>query len=146
MMGNTRFSSSGYGSRKTIDVIIHMGNPFLIQIIVTFLKIAIVAAVRVAAEEGYQCFRKGSVSKHNFKQTFTKICKEGAYWGTIAAVYIVMVFLVEMFLGVSDWKNSMLAGALTGASISIYKDSSRDKVVVDAITGGAIATAAEFLN
>lgn len=40
----------------------------------------------------------------------------------------------------------MLGGALTGAIISAASNKSKDKIVVDAITGGAIATAAEFLN
>ena len=43
-------------------------------------------------------------------------------------------------------KNAMLGGALTGAIISAASSNSKDKIVVDAITGGAVATAAEFLN
>ena len=40
----------------------------------------------------------------------------------------------------------MIGGALTGAVISAATNSDKDRIVVDAITGGAIATAAEFLN
>lgn len=43
-------------------------------------------------------------------------------------------------------KNALIGGAITGAVISTASNDSRDKVVVNAITGGAIATAAEFLN
>lgn len=43
-------------------------------------------------------------------------------------------------------KNAMIGGALTGAIISAATSSDKDRIVVDAITGGAIATAAEFLN
>jgi hypothetical protein len=47
-------------------------------------------------------------------------------------------------------KNAMiggvLTGALTGALLSAAGHNNKDKIVVDAITGGAIATAAEFLN
>jgi hypothetical protein len=39
-----------------------------------------------------------------------------------------------------------LTGAITGALISAAGHNNKDKVVVDAITGAAIATAAEFLN
>lgn len=35
---------------------------------------------------------------------------------------------------------------MTGAVISAATSSHKDRIVVDAITGGAIATAAEFLN
>lgn len=40
----------------------------------------------------------------------------------------------------------MIGGALTGAMISAARNDSKDKIVVDAITAAAIATAAEFLN
>lgn len=40
----------------------------------------------------------------------------------------------------------MIGGALTGAVISAATSSDKDRILVDAITGGAIATAAEFLN
>lgn len=40
----------------------------------------------------------------------------------------------------------MIGGAVTGALVSAACNSHRDKIVIDAITGGAIATAAEFIN
>lgn len=40
----------------------------------------------------------------------------------------------------------MLGGALTGAIVSAASNHNKDKVLIDAITGGAVATAAEFLN
>lgn len=43
-------------------------------------------------------------------------------------------------------KNAMLGGALTGAIVSAASNHNKDKVLIDAITGGAVATAAEFLN
>lgn len=43
-------------------------------------------------------------------------------------------------------KNAIIGGALTGALISAASNNKRDKIVTDAITGGAVATAAEFLN
>lgn len=43
-------------------------------------------------------------------------------------------------------KNAMLAGAATGAVISAATNKGKDKVVVDAIMGGALATASQFLN
>lgn len=43
-------------------------------------------------------------------------------------------------------KNAMIGGALTGAIVSAASSSKGDKIIMDAITGGAVATAAEFLN
>lgn len=44
-------------------------------------------------------------------------------------------------------KNALLGGALTGAALSLTEPNPRsDRVVRGAITGGAIATAAEFLR
>lgn len=74
------------------------------------------------------------------------MCKEAAYWGTVAGVYVGMEYGAERIRGTRDWKNAMLGGALTGAIMSSACKNSRDKIVVGAITGGAIATAAEFLN
>ena len=43
-------------------------------------------------------------------------------------------------------KNAMIGGALTGALVSAASNNNRDKIVMDAMTGGAVATASEFLN
>lgn len=43
-------------------------------------------------------------------------------------------------------KNALIGGAITGAVISAASNNNKDKVMVDAITGGAIATAAKFLS
>ncbi|KAF8395121.1 hypothetical protein HHK36_019062 [Tetracentron sinense] len=87
-----------------------------------------------------------NVSNHNFEQSLKKMCKEGAYWGTITGVYVGVEYRMERIRGTRDWKNAMLGGALTGALISAASNSNREKIVTDAITGSAIATAAEFLN
>jgi len=44
-------------------------------------------------------------------------------------------------------KNALISGAVTGAAMSFSDNHySRDKMIKDAITGGAIATAAEFIR
>lgn len=43
-------------------------------------------------------------------------------------------------------KNAMLAGAATGALVSAATNKGNDKIVLDAIMGGALATASQFLN
>ncbi|RWR95421.1 outer envelope pore protein 16, chloroplastic [Cinnamomum micranthum f. kanehirae] len=141
-----RSSFSGGIASPKVDVMIDMGNPFLNLTLDGFLKIGTVGALRVAAEETYHCVQKGSISSHKFEHTLKKMCKEGAYWGTVAGVYVGMEYGAERVRGTRDWKNALIGGAITGAVISAASNDSRDKVVVNAITGGAIATAAEFLN
>lgn len=52
---------------------------------------------------------------------------------------IILPYLVQ--------KNALLGGALTGAALSLTEANPRsDRIVRGAITGGAIATAAEFLR
>ncbi|GMY39386.1 Outer envelope pore protein 16, chloroplastic [Fagus crenata] len=143
-MPRSRFSGSL--STPKVDVAIDMGNPLLNLTVDGFLKIGTVAATRVVAEDAYHVLRKGSISRNSLEHTLKKMCKEGAYWGTVAGVYVGTEYGVERIRGTSDWKNAMIGGAVTGALISAASNNGRDKVVTDAITGGAIATAAVFLN
>ncbi|KAK4351550.1 hypothetical protein RND71_030863 [Anisodus tanguticus] len=172
-MPRSRFSGSLVSPK--LDVVIDMGNPFLNHTVDAFLKIGTVAATKVVAEESYEIVKRvadlvgnpelfycfdpmitdfqfssfsyyGSVSSHNFEKSLKKMCKEGAYWGTVAGVYAGMEYGAERIRGTRDWKNAMIGGALTGALVSAASNNNRDKIVMDAITGGAVATAAEFLN
>ncbi|CAI9778768.1 unnamed protein product [Fraxinus pennsylvanica] len=141
-----RSTFSGSVTSPKVDIIVDLGNPFLNLTVDGFLKIGTVAATKVAAEEAYSIVKRGSVSHHNFEHSLKKMCKEGAYWGTVAGVYVGMEYGFERIRGTRDWKNAMLGGALTGALISAACNNGRDKIVTDAIAGGAVATAAEFLN
>ncbi|XP_038707845.1 outer envelope pore protein 16, chloroplastic isoform X1 [Tripterygium wilfordii] len=134
-------------STPKVDVVIDMGNPFLNHTVDAFLKIGSVAATRAAAEDVYYIVKRpGNVSRHSMEHSLKKMCKEGAYWGTVAGVYAGMEYGAERIRGSRDWKNAMLGGALTGALISAASNDDKDKIVKAALTGGAIATAAEFLN
>ncbi|KAI8573873.1 hypothetical protein RHMOL_Rhmol01G0309200 [Rhododendron molle] len=121
----------------------------------------VVAVAKVAVEETYHMAKAGILTNHEMVkltyvnnsyfgvevlQKLKKMCKEGAYWGTVAGVYVGMEYGMGRVRGTRDWKNATLGGALTGALVSAASNNSRDKIVMDAITGGAIATAAEFLN
>lgn len=62
-----------------------------------------------------------------------------------------MPFIVNLsliFLLVFDvlQKNAMVGGAVTGALVSAASNGKKDNIAVDAITGAAIATAAQFIN
>ncbi|KAE8653245.1 outer envelope pore protein 16, chloroplastic [Cucumis sativus] len=136
----------GSSSTPKIDVVIDTGYPFLNLTVDGFLKIGSVAATRAAAEDAYFVVKNGAISSHKFENTLKKMCKEGAYWGAVAGAYVGMEYGVERIRGTRDWKNAMIGGALTGALVSAASNNNRDKVVIDAITGGAVATAAEFIN
>ncbi|KAG9158157.1 hypothetical protein Leryth_000302 [Lithospermum erythrorhizon] len=144
-MPHGRFAGSV--SSPKVDVFVDLGNPFLNLTFDGFLKIGTVAVAKAAAEEVYHVVKKGYtivkfICRHNLK----KMCKEGVYWGSVAGVYVGMEYGVAKIRGTRDWKNATLGGALTGAVISLAASNNGDKIVMDAIAGGAIATAAEFIN
>ncbi|WCJ20586.1 Outer envelope pore protein 16-1 chloroplastic [Euphorbia peplus] len=143
-MPHSRFGASL--SSPKVDVAIDMGHPLLNHTVDGFLKIGTVGAGRVLVEDAFHIVKKGSVSSKNFEHTLKKMCKEGAYWGSVAGVYVGMEYGMERIRGTRDWKNAMVGGALTGAIISAASNKGTNKVVTDAITGGAIATAATFLS
>ncbi|XP_024028082.1 outer envelope pore protein 16, chloroplastic [Morus notabilis] len=143
-MPSSRFS--GTLSSPKVDVSIDTGIPFINLTVDGFLKIGTIAATRVVAEDTYHIVKKGSVSRHNFEHTLKKMCKEGAYWGTVAGLYVGMEYGIGRIRGTRDWKNAMIGGAVTGALVSIATQNNKDKVLTDAITGSAVATAAEFIN
>ncbi|XP_006645400.1 outer envelope pore protein 16, chloroplastic-like isoform X1 [Oryza brachyantha] len=143
-MAHSGFSGSLTSPR--FDLAVDMGHPFLNRTVDGFIKIGAVGACKVAAEETFDCLQRGDVSQHKVERALKKMCKEGAYWGTIAGVYVGMEYGIERIRGHRDWKNAMLGGAVTGALVSAASNSHRQNVVKNAITGGAIATAAEFLN
>ncbi|XP_052187349.1 outer envelope pore protein 16, chloroplastic [Diospyros lotus] len=129
-----------------VDLIVDMGNPFLNLTVDGFLKIGTVAVAKTATEEAYHIVKTGSISQHKLENSLKKMCKEGAYWGTIAGVYVGMEYGMERIRGTRDWKNAMLGGTLTGALVSAASNNKGDKIVMDAITGGAVATAALIVN
>ncbi|KAA8549267.1 hypothetical protein F0562_000951 [Nyssa sinensis] len=141
-----RSSFSGSVSTPKLEVMVDMGNPLLNLTVDGFLKIGTVGVVKATAEETYHVLQKGNISHHKFEDSLKKMCKEGAYWGTAAGAYVGIEYGLERIRGTRDWKNAMIGGALTGALISTASKNGRDKIVMDAITGGAVATAAEFLN
>ncbi|CAL0321895.1 unnamed protein product [Lupinus luteus] len=137
---------SGSLSTPTVDVAIDMGNPFLNLTLDAFLKIGTVAATRAAAEDTFHVIQKGSISSKDFEKTLKKMCKEGAYWGTVAGVYVGLEYGVGRIRGRKDWKNATIGGAITGALVSAASNNKTESIAIDAITGAAVATAAEFIN
>ncbi|XP_034887403.1 outer envelope pore protein 16, chloroplastic [Populus alba] len=141
--------SSSFGASLAtpkLNVAIDTGNPFLNVTVDGFLKIGTVAATKSLAEDAYYVIKGGNFSGRKIEHSLKKMCKEGAYWGTVAGMYVGMEYGMERIRGTHDWKNVMLGGALTGALISAASNKNKDNIVIDAIAGGAIATASTFLN
>ncbi|XP_047056003.1 outer envelope pore protein 16, chloroplastic-like [Lolium rigidum] len=125
---------------------VDLGHPFLNRTADGFLKVGTVGACKVAAEETFHCLHKGDVSRHEVENALKKMCKEGAYWGSVAGVYVGVEYGVDRIRGHRDWKNAMIGGAVTGALVSAVNSNDRNHVVGNAITGAAIATAAHYLH
>ncbi|KAJ6964272.1 mitochondrial import inner membrane translocase subunit Tim17/Tim22/Tim23 family protein [Populus alba x Populus x berolinensis] len=141
--------SSSFGASLAtpkLNVAIDTGNPFLNVTVDGFLKIGTVAATKSLAEDAYYVIKGGNFSGRKIEHSLKKMCKEGAYWGTVAGMYVGMEYGMERIRGTHDWKNAMLGGALTGALMSAASNKNKDNIVIDAIAGGAIATASTFLN
>ncbi|XP_010510565.1 PREDICTED: outer envelope pore protein 16-1, chloroplastic-like [Camelina sativa] len=137
---------SGTVSTPKLSVAVDMGNPFLNLTVDAFLKIGAVGVTKSIAEDAYKAIDKGSLSKNTLENALKKLCAEGVYWGAAAGVYVGTEYGIERVRGTRDWKNAMLAGAATGAVLSAAGKKGKDTVVIDAILGGALATASQFLN
>ncbi|KAL5716691.1 hypothetical protein ACHQM5_009821 [Ranunculus cassubicifolius] len=150
------FSSS---PKPNMGIMIDTGNHLFNRIIDVFLVFALIAAARVVVLEAYHCLNHGfnfclceitlypklSSLDKSFKP-LNKMWKEGAYWGSIVALYVACLHVMGMITILGGWINAMLGGVLAGAVVSAAFDNRRDKIVEDAISGGAIAIAVQFLQ
>ncbi|KAK7861209.1 outer envelope pore protein 16-2 [Quercus suber] len=67
--------------------------------------------------------------------------------GLAAGVYSGLTYGLKEARGSHDWKNSAVAGAITGMALALTsEDSSHEQIVQCAITGAAISTAANLLT
>lgn len=58
-----------------------------------------------------------------------------------------MLIISQQVFVSSIWqKNTLIAGAVTGAVMSAVNKNNKDKILTDAIVGGAVATAASFVR
>ncbi|KAL6186044.1 hypothetical protein ACLB2K_042166 [Fragaria x ananassa] len=73
--------------------------------------------------------------------------KESLQWGLAAGVYSGLTYGLKEARGAHDWKNSAVAGAITGVALALTSDcSSHEQIVQCAITGAAISSAANLLS
>ncbi|XP_024532204.1 outer envelope pore protein 16, chloroplastic [Selaginella moellendorffii] len=130
-----------------VDVLIDMGHPLLNRIVDGFIKVGGTGALHAAAQESMRYVSQESANKRSLEKSVNQMGKECLQWGMVAGIYSGMTYTMQEARGVHDWKNALLGGALTGAALSLTDSNvTHERVISSAITGGAIATAAEFLR
>ncbi|KAG6759768.1 hypothetical protein POTOM_036257 [Populus tomentosa] len=88
----------------------------------------------------------GETNRKSLEALVRNTGKESLQWGLAAGVYSGLTYGLRESRGVHDWKNSAVAGAITGVALALTADDkSHEQIVQCAITGAAISTAANLL-
>ncbi|KAJ4722043.1 outer envelope pore protein 16-2, chloroplastic [Melia azedarach] len=143
-----------------------LGHPLLNRIAESFVKAAGIGAVQAVSREAYFTTLdgndapdigggkkhhfpnlKGETSRKSLEALVKNTGKESLQWGMAAGIYSGLTYGLKEARGAHDWKNSAVAGAITGVALALTsEDSSHEQVVQCAITGAAITTAANLLT
>ncbi|KAM0947595.1 hypothetical protein DsansV1_C07g0069111 [Dioscorea sansibarensis] len=149
-----------------------LGHPLLNRIAHSFLKAAGIGATQAVAREAYltaiegagletgtvpdinsaakrQRFPdlRGENSRKSLEAMVKNTGKESFQWGLAAGMYSGLTYGLKEARGTHDWKNSAVAGAITGAALALTaEDASHEQIVQCAITGAALSTAANVLS
>ncbi|KAF3779742.1 Outer envelope pore protein 16-2 [Nymphaea thermarum] len=136
-----------------------LGHPLLNRIAESFVKAAGIGAVQAVSREAYltlELARTPVPTRTSSRPGDTPASltlkvkdtgKESLQWGIAAGVYSGLTYGLKEARGAHDWKNSAIAGALTGATLALTTDdTSHERIVQCAITGAALSTAANLLN
>ncbi|KAI3459228.1 hypothetical protein Pfo_015891 [Paulownia fortunei] len=151
-----------------------LGHPLLNRIAESFIKAAGIGAIQAVSREAYFTAAesasgdaggsippeigaskrrhqfpdlRGENNRKSMEALVKSTGKESMQWGLAAGVYSGLTYGLKEARGVHDWKNSALAGAITGAALALTsEDHSHEQVVQCAITGAAISTAANLLT
>ncbi|WOH13056.1 hypothetical protein DCAR_0832565 [Daucus carota subsp. sativus] len=149
-----------------------LGHPLLNRVAESFVKAAGIGAVQAVSREAYFTATesvsgdnggmppgiggsrrnrfpdlKGETNKKSVEALVKGSGKESLQWGLAAGMYSGLTYGLKEARGVHDWKNSAMAGAVTGAALALTSDdSSHEQIVQCAITGAALSTAANLLT
>ncbi|KAJ9154591.1 hypothetical protein P3X46_027911 [Hevea brasiliensis] len=153
-----------------------LGHPLLNRVAESFVKAAGIGAIQSVSREAYFTAIEGSEldssgvppelptstdskKRHRFPdlrgETNRKSLealvkstgKESLQWGLAAGMYSGLTYGLREARGAYDWKNSAVAGAITGMALALtIDDVSHKQIVQCAITGAAISTAANLLS
>ncbi|KAL1334918.1 hypothetical protein HN51_063861 [Arachis hypogaea] len=149
------------------------GHPLLNRIAESFVKAAGIGAVQAVSREAYFTAiessgldntggmpsevsgakkhrlpgLRGETSSKSLEAMVKHTGKESLQWGLAAGIYSGLTYGLKEARGAHDWKNSVVAGAITGATLALTsEDTSHEQIVQCAITGAAISTAANLLT
>ncbi|AES65031.1 Mitochondrial inner membrane translocase subunit Tim17/Tim22/Tim23/peroxisomal protein PMP24 [Medicago truncatula] len=151
-----------------------LGHPLLNRIAESFVKAAGIGAVQAVSREAYftaidghkvdkggvipqdvsptnkrrlPAGLRGETSNKSLDAMVINTGKESLQWGVAAGIYSGLTYGLKEARGAHDWKNSAVAGAITGATLALtLEDSTHEHVVQCAITGAAISTVANLLK
>ncbi|XP_043722064.1 outer envelope pore protein 16-2, chloroplastic-like isoform X1 [Telopea speciosissima] len=148
-----------------------LGHPLLNRITDTFVKAAGIGAVQAISRDAYfiaiesagidpsgipdlQGAKKqrfpdfsGETNSRSLEAMVKNTGRESLQWGLAAGMYSGLTYGLKEARGAHDWKNSAVAGAITGAALAFTsEDHSHEQIVQFAITGAAASTAANLLN
>ncbi|KAM3707878.1 hypothetical protein ACB098_02G059100 [Castanea mollissima] len=148
-----------------------LGHPLLNRIAESFVKAAGIGAIQAVSREAYFTAIEGAgldsggrdelsgakkrrfpdlggeTNRKSLEAMVKNTGKESLQWGLAAGVYSGLTYGLKEARGSHDWKNSAVAGAITGMALALTsEDSSHEQIVQCAITGAAISTAANLLT
>ncbi|WVZ18469.1 hypothetical protein V8G54_005791 [Vigna mungo] len=149
-----------------------LGHPLLNRILESFVKAAGIGAVQAVSREAFFSAiegnganrsglpaevsntkknqlpgLRGETSNKSLEAMVKNTGKESLQWGLAAGLYSGLTYGLKEARGAHDWKNSAVAGAITGATLALtLDDSTHEHIVQCAITGAAISTAANLLT
>ncbi|CAK9880037.1 unnamed protein product [Sphagnum jensenii] len=97
-----------------------------------------VGAIQAGAQDAVRSLFSEESDQRSLQRAAQRMGKEALQWGLVAGMYTGITYTTTEARGVHDW---------TGAALSLTEPNPRtDHIISGAITGGAIATAAEFLG
>ncbi|KAG5023805.1 hypothetical protein AAZX31_07G223100 [Glycine max] len=150
-----------------------LGHPLLNRIAESFVKASGIGAVQAVSREAYFSAvdgnrmdntggmpsevsnakkhrlhgLRGETSSKSLEAMVKNTGKESLQWGLAAGIYSGLTYGLKEARGANDWKNSAMAGGITGATLALTSgDTSQEHMVHCAITGAAISTAANLLT
>ncbi|XP_072997528.1 outer envelope pore protein 16-2, chloroplastic-like [Typha latifolia] len=149
-----------------------LGHPLLNRMAESFVKAAGIGAIQAVSKEAYFTAVEGAgmdtsgvpdIAANNKKHRFSSLRgenseksleamvkntgKEAFQWGMAAGMYSGLTYGLREVRGTHDWKNSAVAGAVTGAALALTSDAaSHEQIVQCAMTGAALSTAANLLS
>ncbi|KAL9252666.1 Outer envelope pore protein 16-2, chloroplastic-like protein [Drosera capensis] len=152
------------------DAFFDLGHPLLNRFAHSFVKAAAIGAVQAVSREAYfkavegagldtngngvggskrRSFPnlRGETNAKSLEALVKNTGKESVQWGLAAGIYSGLTYGLKEARGAHDWKNSAVAGALTGMAVALTsEDVSHEQVVQFAISGAALSTAANLLT